>query len=303
MARLVLSQVVAIAAAASLAAQQRPIFRAGTELVTIGVTVTDRRGAFITDLTAEHFDVLEDGRPQTIRYFARGDEAVSAPELHVGLLLDTSGSMGADIQLARTAAIKFLDRFREAKAMTVVDFDSEVRLARYGPEDFPRMVERIRSRKPEGLTAMYDALALYLDSVVGEQGRKVLVLFTDGGDTRSVLGFADIMDAVRASDVTIHAVGFLQNQPQSVRTDQRLRLSRIAEESGGEAFFPYSMKQIEEAYDRVAARIQAQYSLGYVSTNQAADGQWRKVEIRVRHPDLKDLRVQARKGYFAPYRP
>jgi Ca-activated chloride channel family protein len=303
MTRLVPSQVIVLAAATSLVAQPRPIFRAGTELVTIGVTVTDRRGIFITDLEAEHFDVLEDGRPQTITYFARGDAAASAPDLHVGLLLDTSGSMGADIQMARTAAIKFLDRFREAKAMTVVDFDSEVRLAKYGPHDFPRMVERIRSRRPVGLTALYDALALYLDSAVGEQGRKVLVLFTDGGDTRSVLGLGDIMDAIRASDVTIHAVGFLQNQPQSVRTDQRFRLSRIAEESGGEAFFPYSMKEIDAAYDRVAAQIRAQYSLGYVSTNQTADGQWRKVEIRVRRPDLKDLRIQARKGYFAPYRP
>jgi len=80
------------------------------------------------------------------------------------------------------------------------------------------------------------------------------------------------------------------------------RLTQLAGESGGEAFFPFQMKQIEEAYDKILMQIRAQYSLGYVSTNTAADGSWRKVEIKVRRPDSRDLRVQSRKGYFAPYR-
>ena len=87
-----------------------------------------------------------------------------------------------------------------------------------------------------------------------------------------------------------------------MRAEQRLRLTQLAAESGGEAFFPFQMKQIEEAYDKILMQIRAQYSLGYVSTNTAADGSWRKVEIKVRRPDAKDLRVQSRKGYFAPYR-
>ncbi len=281
---------------------QQPTFRAETELVNVGVTVTDRRGTFLTGLNPDDFEVFEDDRKQTISYFARG-ETDDAPELHVGLLFDTSGSMGEDIMMARTAAIRFLNRLDDARDITIVDFDTEVRVGKYGQQDFPRIVERIRSRKPAGMTAMYDALAVYLHGAARDQGRKILVVFTDGGDTRSTIRFGDVMTLIRASDATIYAVGFLDHQRGSVRTEQRLRLNQIASESGGQAFFPFSMKQIDEAYDKVLSQIRAQYSLGYVSTNTAADGEWRKVEIRVRRPDLEDVRLQTRKGYFAPYRP
>ncbi len=280
---------------------QQPTFRAETELVNVGVTVTDRRGNFLSDLTAEDFEIIEDDKKQAIKYFARGDGG-EAPEMHVGLLFDTSGSMAEDIRLARSAAIRFLNTLSDAKDMTIVDFDTEVRVAKYGQQDFPRMVERIRSRKPDGMTAMYDALGVYLHGASEDRGRKILVLFTDGGDTRSTIRFGDVMTLIRASDVTVYAVGFLENQPSGAKSEQRLRLSQIATESGGEAFFPYSMKQIEEAYDKVLSQIRAQYSIGYVSTNTAADGRWRKVEIKIRRPDVKDLRIQTRKGYFAPYR-
>jgi Ca-activated chloride channel homolog len=280
---------------------QQPTFRAETELVTFGVTVTDRRGNFVTDLAADDFLVVEEGKPQSIKYFTQG-EGGAAPELHVGLLFDTSGSMGEDIQLARTAAIKFLNTLTDAEDITLVDFDTEVRVSRYGQQDFPRLVERIRTRKPDGYTAMHDALAMYLQGAEGLDGRKILVLFSDGGDTRSTLSFADAMTLVRASDVTVYSIGLIENQPQSVKNQQRLRLTQLATESGGEAFFPLSMKHVDAAYEKILAQIRAQYSLGYISTTTRNDGGWRRVDIRVR-PDLKDLRVQARKGYFAPYQP
>jgi Ca-activated chloride channel family protein len=301
MARLVPSLAVLLAFLAPLAAQQ-PTFRVETDLVNFGVTVTDRRGTFLTDLTAEDFEIFEGGKKQTLKYFTRGDDTAAAPDLHVGLLFDTSGSMGEDIQLARSAAIRFLNTLTDAKDITLVDFDTEVRVSRFGQQDFPRLVERIRGRKPEGFTAMYDALGLYLQDDV-DDGRKILVLFSDGGDTRSTIGFADVMTLVRASDVTVYAVGFVENQPSNARGQQRLRLTQIAQESGGEAFFPSSMKQVDAAYDKIVAQIRAQYSLGYVSNSTAFDGRWRKVEIKVRRPDLKDLRIQTRKGYFAPFRP
>jgi VWFA-related protein len=280
-----------------LAAQQ-PTFRAGVDLVNLGVTVTDRRGNFITDLKAEDFELVEEGDKQTLKVFARGDEA-DALEMHVGLLFDTSGSMGEDLKLSRSAAIRFLNTLSEAKDMTLVDFDTEVRVARYGQPDFPRMVERIRNRKPDGWTALYDALGVYLDGAASEEGRTILVLYTDGGDTRSTIGYGEMMNLVKASDVTIYAVGFLDHQPSSVRAEQRMRLQQIADATGGQAFFPMSMKEVEAAYDKVVAQIRAQYSLGYISTNQKFDGRWRKVDIRVRRPDM---RVQSRKGYFAPYK-
>ena len=284
------------------ASAQQVVFRVETDLVSFGVTVTDNRGSFVTDLTGDDFEILEDGKPQTLKYFIRGHETEEAPELHVGIMFDTSGSMAADIATARTAAIKFLNSLPEAKDITLVDFDSEVRLAKYGQQDFPRLVERIRSRKPDGYTAMYDALGQYVTGADAQNGRKVLVLFSDGGDTRSALGFTDVMTLLRGSDVTVYPVGFMQNQSLSARNQLQVRLGRLAEESGGEAFFPLSMKEIEAAYERILVQVRAQYTIGYVSTNTTQDGRWRKVEIRVRRPELKGVRVQTRKGYFGPYK-
>lgn len=295
-----------LAIAAALFVAQAPLrgqqatFRAGIDLVQMGVTVTDRKGEFIADLTRDDFEVLEDGRKQTLTYFASGiDETIP---LHVGLLFDTSGSMGEDINLSRSAAIRFLNTLSQAEDMTLVDFDTEVRVTTYGQRDFPRMVERIRGRKPGGFTAMYDALGVFLDGATENEGRTILVVYTDGGDTRSVLGFTDALTLIRSSDVTIHSVGFLSNQPGSVRTNQRMRLTEIAETTGGQAFFPSAMKDVEQAYDRIVAQIRNQYTFGYTSTNTAQDGTWRRVQIRVVRPGLRDIRLQSRRGYFALYK-
>lgn len=297
---IVVSTALAVASAVLVAGQQAT-FRAGIDLVNIGATVTTRSGDFVTDLKVEDFEIREDGRRQTVTYFARGDQSASAPALHVGLLFDTSGSMGEDISLARTAAIRFLNTLKDAVDMTLVDFDTEVRVATYPQRDFPRMVERIRGRQPSGWTAMYDALGVYLHGAADNDGRTILVVFTDGGDTRSAMAFGEVMNLVRASDVTIHSVGFLEHQSGSSRTMQRSQLSQIATSTGGQAFFPSSMKDVEVAYDKVLAQIRAQYVLGYTSTNTARDGRWRKVEIKVTRPDLRGARIQSRNGYFALY--
>jgi len=279
---------------------QQPVFRTGTEIVGLAVTVTDRRGNFVTDLKPDDVEILEEGTPQAIRLFARGDEAESAPELHLGLVFDTSGSMGGDITLARSAAVKFLNTLTDARDMTLVDFDTEVRVSKFEQASFPRLVERIRSRKPDGFTALYDAIGVYLTGATEDEGRKILVMFTDGGDTRSTTTFSKLVTMLRASDATVYAVGFLEHQPMAVRGEQRQRIAQIALETGGEAFFPSEMKQVEDAYAKILKQIRAQYTIGYVSTNTKHDGRWRKVEIKVKRPDIQGPRVQARKGYFAP---
>ena len=281
-------------------AAQQAVFRTGTEVVGFGVTVTDRRGNFVTDLTPEDVEILEEGVPQAVHLFARGDEVDTAPELHIGLVFDTSGSMGGDIVLARSAAVKFLNTLTDAKDMTLVDFDTEVRVSKFEQASFPRLVERIRSRRPGGLTALYDAIGVYLTGAADDRGRKILVLFTDGGDTRSTTTFSKLVTMLRASDVTVYAVGLIENQPMSVRGEQKLRIAQIALETGGEAFFPSEMKQIEDAYAKILKQIRAQYTIGYVSTNTNQDGRWRKVEIKVKRQDIPGPKVQARKGYFAP---
>jgi len=219
---LVLILTATIAAGATSMRAQTPTFRTGIDLATFGVTVVDKKGEYLTDLNAEDFEIIEDGQKQTLKYFARGADVEKGPELHVGLLFDTSGSMSEDIKLSRSAAIKFLNTLNEAKDMTLVDFDTEVRVAKYPQRDFPRMVERIRSRNPEGETAMYDAMGVYLDGASEDEGRKILVLYTDGGDTHSTISFGDLMTLIRASDVTVYSVGFLEHSRG--RIEERARL-------------------------------------------------------------------------------
>jgi Ca-activated chloride channel family protein len=291
-----------VAAAVPGAAAAQTVFRSGVDLVDFGVTVVDRRGQLVTTLTAEDFVVLEEGQRQRVQYFARGlEEADARPPLHLGLLFDTSGSMVEDLSFAQSAAIKFLNTVPQSEDMTLVDFDTEVRVARFTQRDFPRLVERLRSRKPDGWTALYDALGVYLDGATLDQGRKILVIYTDGGDTRSSTSFGDVMDLVRASDATIYAIGFLEHQSSSSRAEQRLRLQQLAEATGGQAFFPTSVKQLDEMYEKVLAEISAQYTLGYEPPQGRADGSWRKVEIRLANPDLKGAKIRTRKGYFAPF--
>ena len=168
--RLVLGTV--IAGAVTLGAQ--PTFQGGIDLATFGVTVLDRRNELVTGLTREEFEVLEDGRPQRVDLFARGDGERS-PAMHVGLMLDASGSMAMDLKLARSAAIRFLNLLPEAQDVTLVDFDTQVRITKYPQRDFPRLIERIRQRKPDGWTALYDALGTYLDGADQQEGRTVMV--------------------------------------------------------------------------------------------------------------------------------
>jgi Ca-activated chloride channel homolog len=279
---------------------QAPVFRGAVDLVPVAVTVVDRKGEPVTDLTADDFEVLEDGRRQTVSYFATGAATGSdvGPDLHLGVLLDFSESMADDVAFTRTAAIKFLNTLVHAVDVTVVDFDTEVRTSRYPQADFARLVERIRRQKVQGMTALFDAIGVAVDGVAGLEGRKVMLLYTDGGDTRSSLGRGELMNLLKASDVTIYAIGAVAHQASRSRTDPQL-LREIAVTTGGQAFFPASLKELESVYAKIVAEIGAQYTLGYVSTNSATDGTWRKIQIRLIPDRGKELRLRTRSGYFA----
>jgi len=289
-----------VAAAASGALAQQGRFRAEVDLVNVAVMVMDRQGHFISDLKPDDFALFEDGAPQQVTHFLRGDTDAEALNLRLGLLLDTSGSMQEDISLARTAAIRFLKELPEAHDVTLVDFDTEVRVARYGLADLPRLIERIRSRKTDGWTALYDAMGIYLDGMHGLDGRKILVVYTDGGDTRSAQTFTDIVDMLKASDVIVYGIGFLEHQPTSMRNEQKLRLQQLADVTGGQTFFPTSPKSLTQVFDQIVSQVRAQYSLGFVSSNVVRDGTWRHVEVKLRPSHLQALRVRSRKGYYAP---
>ena len=133
---------------------------------------------------------------------------------------------------------------------------------------------------------------------VSRSGRTILVMYTDGADSRSKLNFSDILDMLRASPVTVYAVGLVEHAGRH-RMELQMRLTQMVEASGGRAFFPSSLKDLDASYGKVLEEIRAQYQLGYASTNSALDGTWRKVEIKTKRRDVK---LRSRQGYFAAYK-
>ena len=294
--------VLVLAGAAAVSAQ--PVFRSGVDLVRFEVTVLDDDGGPISTLTADDFRVVEEGAEQRIVYFSRGLELDSDRiPLHLGVLFDVSGSMTVDAAFAKTAAIRFLRGLDFAADMTLVEFDTQVRVSRFTQADFPRLVERLRSQRAEGMTALYDALGVYLDGAFAQDGRKLLLLYTDGADTRSRLRYSELRDLLRASDATVYVIGFQAQRRTMRQLRERQRLRRIAELTGGRAWFPASQDDLDDIYERIRGELEARYSLGYVSTDPTTDGAWRRVTVSLRgdRPALDDARIRAREGYFAPY--
>ena len=208
-----------------------------------------------------------------------------------------------DAGFAKTAAIRFLRGLSVAVDMTLVSFDTEVRVSRFGQADFPRLVERLREQATGGMTAFYDALGVYLDGASAQDGRKVLLLYTDGGDTRSRMRRHELLDLIRASDVTVYAIGFQTHLRIADRMMERRRLEEIVGLSGGRCYFPNSVRELDDIYAQIRAELATRYSLGYVSTDPTTDGAWRRVTVKFAdsRPELAGVRIRARQGYFAPY--
>jgi Ca-activated chloride channel family protein len=282
----------------TLSAPAQFSYKTGIDVAGFAVTAVNREGGTISNLKADDFDVREDGVPQSVTYFVTGGDEGAVP-LHVGLLFDTSESMDKDLAFSRNAAIKFLKTFSKAADFTLVEFADDVRAARFAQAEFPRLVERIRGSKAKGRTSLYDAVTVYLGSAFDLTGRKVLVIFTDGDDTSSSRRWDETLRLLRASDVTVYPMGFLSNRGSS-RLVLQSKLMEIARVTGGRAAFPGSMKELDPMYAAIAAEIQGQYVLGYVPTNTARDGKWRKVEIKLKRPPSDRVQLRTREGYFAP---
>ena len=290
--------VAALTALCVLSASAQFSFKTGIDVAGFTVTVVTKDGETVPGLRADDFDVREDGVLQSVSYFTAGAGEDAVP-LHIGLLFDTSESMEKDLAFSRNAAIRFLKTFSKAVDFTLVEFSDDVRAARFSQSEFPRLVERIRNGKAKGRTSLYDAVTVYLSSAFDQTGRKVLVIFTDGEDTSSSRRWDETVRLLRASDVNVYPIGFLANRG-SPRLQLQSKLMEIARLTGGRAMFPGSMKELDPMYAAIAAEIQGQYLLGYVPTNAARDGKWRKVEIKLKRPSSQRLQVRTREGYFAP---
>ncbi len=272
-------------------------FRSTTGVVRLPVIVAGRGGEVVRGLTRESFEVFEDGERQDLQFFTEGAPGDALP-LRLGLLLDTSGSMELDLRDAAAAVIKFVDACEEATDVTFVDFDRTVQLGRFSPPSYPMLFGRIRSQEPGDMTALYDAIGVYLQASAGRSGQHVLILYTDGGDTASSISFSRVQQMLRASDVLVYAVGYLEHQSSGARMQQQMQVTKLARDTGGEAFFPGSATALESAYDRILEEINARYTLGYVPSAMPDEG-YHRVEVKLADPDAhRGVKIRTRPGYY-----
>lgn len=297
-----LTAVVGLAAGPALLAGAAPQFRAGVDIVRLPVVVTDRHGLPVTGLSRGDFEVRDEGVVVPVTYFAAGAGDDDLP-LHLGLLLDTSDSMGSDLKSAADAAVRFIDAMQEADDTTFIDFDTAVRVGRFSPQSYPMLFERIRSREARGFTALYDAIGVYVESAMRRGGQHVLVLFTDGGDTMSRLDYGTLQMLLRAGNVVVYALGYLEHQTSAARAEQQMRLQQIVAETGGRAQFPTSRADLDRFYTKIREDVLFRYTLGYAAPAAAEGGRFRQVEVRLVRPDRRDAAVvRTRSGYLTTAR-
>jgi Ca-activated chloride channel family protein len=281
------------------------VFGVDLDIVNVTVTVRNEDGKLVSDLGPDDFTVYEDGRLQKIQVFGQAlhPEGESDQEerlsVNLGLLLDTSESMLKELKLSQEAAVRFLDNIPRARDLITIFFDRDIRLSRYDSENQQGLFKRILEQKGGGQTALYDAIAVYLDRVATSNGRKVLVLLTDGEDTTSAVSLAELMGLVRSSPVTIYAIAFTgQYSLGSGRyLAARTVLNQLAEVTGGAVFSPQASKDLTVVYQRILDELGAQYVLGFVSDNLRNDGKFRKLRVQV---NRKDWKIRHRAGYYGP---
>jgi Ca-activated chloride channel homolog len=289
--------VAVLASAAPTRAQQA--FRTVLDFVQVPVLVLARDGQPVHGLVADDFEVLENGRPQALTFCTEGAPGPAVP-LHLGLMLDRSESMELELKASSDAAVKFVDTLGEAVDVTFVEFSTQVRVGRFSPSSYPQLFERIRQGKLGERTALYDAMGRYVETTFDRSGQHVLLVYTDGGDSSSHLTAAAVQDLLRMGRVLVYMVGYLEDQPGSERARLRGIMERLARETGGEAFFPSAPKDIPGIYAKIHAEIGGRYTLGYAPADTAHDGRFRKIEVRLRHPQPQGTHVRARSGYLAP---
>jgi VWFA-related protein len=286
----------------------RPLAAAQYEdvrLVTVYAAVRDARGRPVLDLPKEAFTLQENGVRQTITTFAPARVPIT-----VALLVDTSSSMrlGGRIDLARKGAIAFVDAMSPDDRLLVMHFDDRL----YGGDapavDRKAAKEQLEAITPGGGTALYDALYTAADRLTGIEGRRAIVLLSDGRDqalTENEPGslhlFEEALERVQRSDAAVYAIGLGHRLDQEMDLEQRRSLKDmldvLARQTGGRSYFPEHPGVLEQVYRQVASDLKDQYLLAYASTNTAHDGKWRSIAVTLKDPALH---VTARSGYFAP---
>src|SRR6266850_911450 len=276
-------------------AQQDDVFKLNVDvnLVEVHVNVVDDRDRPVGNLTKENFRLFEDRVQQDLAVFKHEDIPVS-----LGLVIDNSRSIEPRKQRLDSAALSFVRRGNPDDETFIVHFDDTARLARDFTASISELEETLASVKPFGQTAIYDALILALDHMQeAKHTKKALLLITDGVDNVSKHTLDEAVEATKRSHVAVYTVGLLSASGGQKAEDSLLR---IAEASGGRAYFPQTSDEAGTVMDRVARDLREQYTLGYFPLNALEDGSWRSVRVEVILPLKASAKLNAnyRHGYY-----
>jgi VWFA-related protein len=290
-----------------------PVIRVQTEVVNVYAVVKDRKGRLIPNLTRDDFELTEDGTPQQIRYFAT---ATTVP-LTLAIMVDTSPSQGRVLSVEQRQAEEFLHEVMEPRDLAcVLNFDVQVALLQDFTASLPMLFRAIdgtvinggaQGPLPStfpgagGATHLYDAVWLASRDMMQHQvGRKVLILLTDGQDQGSYEPLNSALDATIKADAMIFSIDILDRRfygIDSMTYNGGQALKKLSGTTGGEVIRVSRPSKAAEAFREIADELRTQYLLGYTPTNQAHDGSYRTIRVRVRD---NRYRVQARQGYYAP---
>jgi Ca-activated chloride channel family protein len=279
---------------------QRPTFRAGVDVVSLNVTVTDGSKAFVRDLDQQDFLVFEDGVKQELTFFTKAQLPIA-----LSLLIDTSASMEDKLSLAQEAAIGFAKRMRPDDIGQIIDFDSRVSILQQFTSDRAALEGAIRQTVPNGSTSLHNAIYISLKELkkvraknADEVRRQAIVVLSDGEDTSSLVPFEEVLDLAKRSEVVIYTIA-IRGRDFGTRgfNEAEFILRQFAQETGGRAFFPATANELAGIYSLIADELAAQYALAYSSRNPKRDGQWRRIVVRTTKPDLV---ARTKQGYFGP---
>jgi VWFA-related protein len=259
-------------------------------LVILNAAIQDSRGRPVTGIRQNEFSVLENGIEQEIAFFSAEETPFAAV-----ILIDTSGSMGTGVSMARAAAMRFLDGLRPEDNVSIYSFDTKVSLI----QDFSSsrdVSDRIFDLKSQGWTVMNDAVFTAAEALAARpEKRRAIILLSDGADTRSRRTASRALQAAQAADAVIYTVDMAPSG-SALATQNRAVLRNFAQRTGGKFISTPGGVALREAFENIVAELGVQYTLGYYPKNTDKDGKWREIELRVERPGLS---IRTRAGYTA----
>ena len=280
-----------------------PVIKTQTQIVTLTATVIDKTNRPIPGLARDNFEIYEDKIKQNIEYFVETDIPVS-----VGIVFDLSSSMGPKLDRAKEALKAFVSSSHPDDDFFLITFDEKAKLVSEFT-DGDSALKKLTSVNPKGGTALYDAVFLGLENLKqGRHKKRVLIVISDGQDNCSRYSLREISQYVKESEAIIYGLSISEMIGSDCGTTCQMYARRAMEDlagfTGGKAFFPGSINDLEQATSQIALELRRQYSIGYVPTRTDRNGKWRKIQVRVKGDKGTEaaspgLVIRAKEGYYA----